>query len=695
MSVYDLLCLGIGPKTIAVFTKMACIPEDKMVPLRIMAVEKNCVAGNWLPSGGLTTGGLKLGTRPEKDLVYPMNLNDDLGGAELLRNCREFTWQNYLLSRGAYSNWVDMGVSAPTHFEWSRYLSWSLQAAVDRCPETLRTQHGEVQHIEAEGDLWAVTIGHEDGARSTVLAKNILLTGPGQPKPLSSDGSECFQKAAWGNLSDLAAQECVVVVGGGESACSLVQGLLALACDRLQIILVAPMGVRPRDQSYEENRYFSDAERNGWTRMTEAERRAFVRRADNGVCSPETYDVLVANPQVTILSDKVKRIQWADPGGNRVCVEFENRKTPILASAAINCAGFDHRGFLASLCSPDSALGHLLRRAAPLEVDAHLRIKGNFPGVFLPMFGMITEGPGYTNLSCLGSLSDIVISALLSGTTTTSPRIPAFEKLEYGGKSSVASINRVADSSSYYLGENGNGIMDVANFDNKIHVHLEREAAHICDLLNGGTYEVFVELGCDRARSLALAERCAMEYIGVDCREELRPFQEILSSRSPRPARLEIGCLSRLPDYLGPKYMARKERILCVFPFNLIGNIGDFEEVLRRYADAGLDIALSNFNCAPCTTEIRRQYYTRCNIRNLMDIATAEGVLFSNFKDFYSFSYHENTLHTLLARSGYSIVRTENAYTTLFLHCQPHARACSKMGVTSAAQQVAEGIKVL
>lgn len=184
---------------------------------------------------------------------------------------------------------------------------------------------------------------------------------------------------------------------------------------------------------------------------------------------------------------------------------------------------------------------------------------------------------------------------------------------------------------------------------------------------------------------LSLAERYGIEYLGIDCRTDLQPFKEMLSSQASCPARLEISCLSRLPQHLGPEHLARKECILCVFPFNLIGNIGDFGRILRGYASAGLDILLSSFNCASFTTEARYQYYLRCNIRNVTSIYTAEGVLFTDFQEFFSFSSYENTLHTLLALNGYSVVQAENLQTNLFLHCQPHARArANEMGRTGA-----------
>jgi hypothetical protein len=82
-------------------------------------------------------------------------------------------------------------------------------------------------------------------------------------------------------------------------------------------------------------------------------------------------------------------------------------KTVILAS------GFDQVATLKSYLS-ERALealkkalgGPLIQKDLMMKIQNDLSVEGMTPSLHLPMLAGLSQGPGFTNLSCLGKLSD-------------------------------------------------------------------------------------------------------------------------------------------------------------------------------------------------------------------------------------------------------------------------------------------------
>src|SRR4051812_32955051 len=122
-----LAVIGAGPKGLALAVKAKVLSEFGLDVSRVVLIEKHSVAAHWSGKAGYTNGELKLGTSPEKDLVYPFDT--DLGEEQLNRRVRarltEFSWTSFLIQSQGYSDWIDRGRPAPTHTFWSKYLKWA------------------------------------------------------------------------------------------------------------------------------------------------------------------------------------------------------------------------------------------------------------------------------------------------------------------------------------------------------------------------------------------------------------------------------------------------------------------------------------------------------------------------------------------------------------------------------------------
>jgi mycobactin lysine-N-oxygenase len=247
-----LAVVGAGPKGIAISAKARALEAAGFDPPKVVLVDRGEVAGSWSGRQGYTNGFLPLGTPPEKDVGFPYAESWGPASSAVTAAMSEYSWQRHLIERRAYADWVDRGCLRPTHRQWSAYLREVAQRAE---AEIVR---GEVVGIEAEGELWQLTL--ESG--EAITADGLVLTGggppivvPGQPERHTRvlDGrSYWLQERA---LAKKVAQN-ICVIGSGETAASVVISLLKKWHKRSTVDVLTSRGVLySRGESYDENRF--------------------------------------------------------------------------------------------------------------------------------------------------------------------------------------------------------------------------------------------------------------------------------------------------------------------------------------------------------------------------------------------------------------------------------------------------------
>ncbi|MDQ2637697.1 MAG: lysine N(6)-hydroxylase/L-ornithine N(5)-oxygenase family protein, partial [Actinomycetota bacterium] len=217
-----LAVVGAGAKAVAVAAKAAVLREMGVAVPDVVAVERTAVAANWKADGGWTDGQHRLGTGPEKDVGFPYRSSlVPRRNAELDERMTRHSWQSYLIGTGQFAEWVDRGRPAPTHKKWSQYLRW----VADNIG--MNVVSGEVQQISVDSGTtgrWAVHTADE-----TVHADGLMITGPGQPERSILPGNPRVLSIAqfWHRAAqcELIAAERVAVIGGGETAASMLNEL--------------------------------------------------------------------------------------------------------------------------------------------------------------------------------------------------------------------------------------------------------------------------------------------------------------------------------------------------------------------------------------------------------------------------------------------------------------------------------------
>jgi mycobactin lysine-N-oxygenase len=400
-----LAVLGAGPKGIAIAAKARALAEVGLDAPRVVLVDRGPVAGNWTGRQGYTSGLLPLGTPAEKDVGFPYPDSWGAASAAVTAAMGTYSWAQHLIRHGGYADWVDRGRLRPTHRRWSSYL----REVAGRAGAEVIT--AEAVGLEAEGQRWRLTLQPGDA----LWADGVVCTGPGPPvtvpgqpeqHPRVLDGRTFWLRP---RMAAPKLAQSVCVIGGGETAASVVIGLLTMAHKRSTVDVLTSRGVLySRGESYEENRFFSDP--GDWPRLAEAHRREFLQRTDRGVFSQQAEATLNAAPGFRTLAGRAVHI---DAGDRQVVVtiQYGQERERVAYDLVVVAIGFRARWF-EELLGPQARA----RLAAALDggeldrwIGVDLSVAGLDPPLHLPVLAGLAQGPGFPNLSCLGLLSDRVL----------------------------------------------------------------------------------------------------------------------------------------------------------------------------------------------------------------------------------------------------------------------------------------------
>lgn len=433
-----LLIIGAGPKAISLAAKRSVLSKLGLPVPQLRIVDRQGVVAHGSGHFGFTDGRQLLGTRPEKDIGYPYastNWGDSTLNKVVDNEMLRLSWQSYLVNEGKYLDWIDRGRTRPTHREWSEYLQWVAKQA------DLAITQAEVQKISLSADQkrWQLSCRSTlDDTTISLEGNGLVLTGPGTPIALSGqptnhprvfDGGSYWQNVAtFAHLRDTTKSPLHIgVIGTGETAAAIVTSLVNTLDDAAFIEVISPYGVLySRDEGFEENRLFSDPDAKlarlgghqhvlSWLNMTENDRREFVRRTDRGVFSLHAMEEVNRAENVRSIMGAARKMQASDEQVF-VDMEYDGTMERDQYDYTIVAIGFNALWFTSLFDEPTrtrlgEATQSLDRRAIERSITEDLSIRNFAPHLHLPMLAGVAQGPGFPNLSCLGLLSDRILSS--------------------------------------------------------------------------------------------------------------------------------------------------------------------------------------------------------------------------------------------------------------------------------------------
>lgn len=409
-STSTLLCIGAGPKSLAVAAKAKVLADLGLPAPRVVIVDQYGVGGNWLPMGGWTDGRHRLGTSPEKDVGFPYRgAPHRTQAAQINAGMLEFSWMAFLVAHQTYTEWIDRGRPNPHHHVWARYLDWVAKGS----GATLHI--GTVNRVSVDGDGWRVEFVAPGGSTEAVVGDGLLVTGPGSSdEPLLEDPRVLSVSNFWNAVSrkEIPAASRAAVIGGGETAASALDELVRHEMMSISVISPAPT-IYTRGESYFENSVFSDP--TGWSALPATERRDVIRRTDRGVFSVSVQENLLTDDRIHHLRG---RVNGARRVGDAVTLTLDNPgclSTDHSFDLVIDATGGRPLWFLdlfdaESLDELELALGNRPElRTLEAAIGHDLTVTGLRQPLYLPNLAGFAQGPGFPNLSCLGELSNRVL----------------------------------------------------------------------------------------------------------------------------------------------------------------------------------------------------------------------------------------------------------------------------------------------
>jgi len=423
-----LAVIGAGPKGVAIAVKLEALRRVGFSVPRLVLIDRQGVATNWMGGHGYTDGQMPLGTSPEKDLGFPYLANWGRRSGEVSALMRASSWQSFLIAKGIYSDWVDRGAPRPTHRQWSKYIRWCLAQTPSR---PLLSQ---VRSIGLAGERWLLSCETAGGGVTSVECDGLVITGPGTPIHVSGqpeDHPRVFDgRTFWlhtKELSHLPGPVHVCLIGTGETAASIAMALLGLLKSGSSVEVVTPQGVLySRGESFWENRLYSNPYPE-WQTLAESHRREFLKRTDRGVFSLQAESVLNQAEGLRTLAGRVTRIE-PHPYEVVVNIEYEEQREKAAYDYVVVAVGFDPLWF-APLFAPQTRQSIIAAveaadtpgdggKSRPTNLSAttlerrigfDLSVDGLSSPLHLPMLAGLAQGPGFPNLSCLGLLSDRIL----------------------------------------------------------------------------------------------------------------------------------------------------------------------------------------------------------------------------------------------------------------------------------------------
>jgi mycobactin lysine-N-oxygenase len=436
-----LVVVGGGPKAAALAAKARVLKDLGKGEIRVKVLEREKdMAANWRGRSGYTTGNVQLCTPPEKDVGFPYT---SIYGADVdKRMLAEYSWHAYkiLVDKSSYSDWVDSGRDHPSHKEWADYLkyilmsgpqakSYAVSDAFEGDDVVSVHESTEVQLIEPAKGKVLVQAKYR-GRQKAIEADGVVLTGPGDPILIQDtavdpqaalfDGRDYWKNTL--RFSEMVAGK-IAVVGGGETAASIVLSLLELTRgSSVSIDIINRHGaIFTRGESYNESRRFSNPR--GWLDLEIKDREEFIRRTDRGVFSVGAQRRL----------NKARNIGYVS--GEVVALRSEQDKIKLELRLAVGNEVKNYDAVIVALgFNPWTALNLLPSKFRPIaqtqqtrrqlyadlerSIDEYLcpsfehipGMKGVRFNVHLPMLAALSQGPGFPTLCSLGHLSDRIIS---------------------------------------------------------------------------------------------------------------------------------------------------------------------------------------------------------------------------------------------------------------------------------------------
>jgi hypothetical protein len=210
------------------------------------------------------------------------------------------------------------------------------------------------------------------------------------------------------------------------------------------------------------------------------------------------------------------------------------------------------------------------------------------------------------------------------------------------------------DNYAYYSCSTGHEILNSENFPPAIMDFLagEKDAIRTILLGNKNQYDALLEIGCGNARNIELSLDLNLQYYGIDFIEK-----EITAARHRLKQDNIIGhlkCISVLDLNHATTPIAPSMRTVCLFPFNVFGNIFEPTRILQIMHTLNYGMLISTYR-NDVEKDAIIHYYEACGLNVTRMIKLDNGTMFISKEGFKSIIYNSEYIQHIATQLGLMI----------------------------------------
>lgn len=203
-------------------------------------------------------------------------------------------------------------------------------------------------------------------------------------------------------------------------------------------------------------------------------------------------------------------------------------------------------------------------------------------------------------------------------------------------------------------------ILSCDSYPDSISTYLKQEKNYFRSRLEKlNQYTAIFEVGCADSRNSDLSEHFGLNYYGIDLIQDLVDKAKLTLSRSRTIPSYDVKCMSALDITPTFKAFPSHENPLCLFPFNAIGNMGNFPYILYQLQHIAVDFIVSTYQMNHHTHAMRERYYINAGCTKLKRLENEYISTFVSEEGLMTSAYSQSYFSTFSNISSYDMYSQE------------------------------------
>jgi hypothetical protein len=207
----------------------------------------------------------------------------------------------------------------------------------------------------------------------------------------------------------------------------------------------------------------------------------------------------------------------------------------------------------------------------------------------------------------------------------------------------------------FYSNNGGDEILHDVNYPEEIVNYLAAQETQIEERLKTKKYTALFEIACGDAQNLEIARKHQVHYYGIDFVDDCIRRAKTKINELGLQKTAQVKCMSALDLNTATTPIQSNEKVLCILPFNCIGNIGNVIALIDSLDKLGYDVMISTYKLNGIANAARAKYYKNCGYQNLQREENEVAEIFTSDEGLHSVSYQIEYMKDIFSRTNYQL----------------------------------------